>query len=164
MLQIYQGCIKLGQNSSKLDKSMCTETGLKKSQICPIWGQSDLIWSKPNILNDCTHWCRCGAWRRSPGRCRLSWPGWDSWRGERQIPCCLPSTPAIHPGNRPLCPTAACCLQENTGHSQGLWKTTAKRPGPVKILKNVLANLAVVFQNLQAQQHFQGFYATMIFS
>ena len=25
----------------------CTETDLNKSQICPIWGQFDPIWSQP---------------------------------------------------------------------------------------------------------------------
>ena len=32
-------------------ETKCTEADLKKSQICPIWGQSDLIWDEL-----CHHW------------------------------------------------------------------------------------------------------------
>ena len=33
-----------------LGEPKCTETDLKKSQICPIWGQSDTIWM-PNLTS-----------------------------------------------------------------------------------------------------------------
>ena len=43
---------KVAQIGPKWVKSgtFCTETDLKKSQICPIWGQSDPIWM-PNLTS-----------------------------------------------------------------------------------------------------------------
>ena len=40
VLNILQKCLKHVKPKS-------TETDLKKSQICPIWGQSDPIWNQP---------------------------------------------------------------------------------------------------------------------
>ena len=41
------------------DLPKCTETDLKKSQICPIWGQSDPIWMQ-NWRSLLWHWARPG--------------------------------------------------------------------------------------------------------
>ena len=38
------GLFKISFSTFSLAKPKCTETDLKKSQIFPIWGQSDLIW------------------------------------------------------------------------------------------------------------------------
>ena len=35
---------KWNKSVTLIKESKCTETDLKKSQICPIWGQSDPIW------------------------------------------------------------------------------------------------------------------------
>ena len=43
-IQIGSVWHQMGQNlDAKFDEPNCTETDLKKSQICPIWGQSDPI-------------------------------------------------------------------------------------------------------------------------
>ena len=40
----------LGHFKISFAEPKCTETDLKKSQICPIWGQSDVIWM-PNLTS-----------------------------------------------------------------------------------------------------------------
>ena len=42
------GLFKISFSTFWRPASKCTETDLKKSQICPIWGQSDPIWM-PNL-------------------------------------------------------------------------------------------------------------------
>ena len=57
MLQGYQSCHEIGPKSEHQfsvhfvwpHEPKCTETDLKKSQICPIWAQYDSIWRKPDI-------------------------------------------------------------------------------------------------------------------
>ena len=38
------GLFKISFSTFWLGEPKCTETDLKKTQICPIWGQSDPIW------------------------------------------------------------------------------------------------------------------------
>ena len=44
------GLFKISFSTFWLTEPKCTETDLKKSQICPIWDQSDLIWM-PNLTS-----------------------------------------------------------------------------------------------------------------